>query len=210
MDCGLDALRYEHSEFALKAFRIRAFTIFNISLMLFLGQNVTRINMQMGRTFSFAAWQPNTVNNKTPHINAPFHGHAYVADFISSKGTLQVSRLHSPATHVSAYAGYHGGNLAKVAVTNLMFWQQGLTEKRPSASVTLDLGLGPEVKQVTVRKLWGPDSVALEDVSWAGQTWPYNTTGMPVVVRNDTETVDVKSGKILVDISASTVVLVTW
>jgi hypothetical protein len=166
--------------------------------------------MQMGRTFTFAAWQPNTVNNVLPHLHAPFHGHVFVADFISAKGKLRVARLDSPSLDVSAYGGYHSGQLAKVALLNLEFWKQGSSAQRPNTTVRLDLGLDSTVKQAKVRKLWGPDSVALDGVTWAGTTWPYNATGMPVVVRNDTETVDVKNGKVVVDIEATGAVLVDW
>ncbi|KAH8883281.1 hypothetical protein GQ53DRAFT_830706 [Thozetella sp. PMI_491] len=186
-------------------------TVWTVDWMLYaMSMNVKRINMQMGRTFTFAAWQPNEVNNVLPHLHAPFHGHVFVANFISARGQLQVARLNSPSSDVSAYAGYHGGQLAKVALLNLEFWKQGSSSKRPTMSVTIDLGLDSDVKQATVRKLWGLDSVALDGVTWAGTTWPYNATGMPVVVRNDTETVDVKNGKVLVTIEATTAVLVDW
>jgi len=180
---------------------------------MFSNKNVDRINMQMGRTFPFAAWQPNQVGSKPPHLHAPFFGHVLVADFISREGQLQVLPLSSPLTHVSAYAGYHSGKLAKVAIVNLEFWKENQPPRRPSVSVTLDLKLGAQVKEATVRKLHGPDSVALKNVTWAGKSWPYdgtNNSGTPVIVRKDTETVPVKDGKIVVAVEASGAVLVTW
>ncbi|KAF3761202.1 family 79 glycoside hydrolase [Cryphonectria parasitica EP155] len=151
--------------------------------------NVTRINMQMGRIFGFAAWQPNQLQDAPPHLKGGFYGHVFVADFISNQGSLRVIELPQPSgnKNISAYARFHHGTLTKVALINQELWL-GSSNRPRASNVSLNLeALGPDVPaRVKVQKLWGPSANTLTNISWAGLDWPFNNItggGTPVKKR---------------------------
>ena len=171
----------------------------------------------MGLEFVFAAWQPNQLPDSPPHLNGGFYGHVFVADFISNKGRLQVAELPQSAKNknISAYAGFHDGEVAKIALINQELWLESSSGSR-ATNVSLNLqALGDNVPdQVKVEKLWGPSGDAMNNISWAGLDWPFNETtgggGTPVRVRNDTEYLSVHNGSVKVPLDKTSAALITW
>ncbi|KAK7702699.1 hypothetical protein SLS57_011250 [Botryosphaeria dothidea] len=174
---------------------------------------VTRVNMQLGSRFPFSPWLGATtlINNQTlpPQTLGSFYGNVFVADFIGTDGRLRVAELPVDDEHVSAYAGYSGDGLAKVALVNLELWRQSYGTERPSANVTLE-GLDG-VKAVRVQKLTGPDGGSqAKDITWAGTQWTAESNGLPVTVEDDSDMRDVDSGTVEISVQASEAVLVSF
>ena len=167
--------------------------------------------MQMGRSFPFAAWQPVTIKGTRAHVLGGWYGHVLVADFIGSDTTcaLQVKELGSDNKHVTAYAGYSNGTLAKVVLLNQQLWLQTSNTTRPCETVNLALP-GLSGQNVTVKKLTGPSGGALRNITYAGLDWPLRTKGIEVLVKNDTETMQVEDESLSLDIEATQALLLSW
>ena len=164
--------------------------------------------MQQGLGFGYAAWTP-TVNPTTgsgPHVSAPYYALVMVADFIGNATDLQVIPVVQQE-NLSAYAGYESGSFSKMAIINLNEWNSTTPTARPVQK--LDLTLPSDVMSVKVEKLTGPGASAMDNVTWAGTMWSYETMGMPVHVRNDTETLQVTGGKVTVKVQASEALMLT-
>ena len=169
--------------------------------------------MQQGRHFAFAAWQP--VENP-PYTQGGFYGHVFIADFIGNNVStaLRVKELKTGDESITAYAGFHDNELAKIALTNQQLWTKndslGAQKQRPSKMVHLDLGLSNAVRQVALRKLTGPFGDSLSNITWAGQDWTAESKGKPTPVNQTTQMVPVTNGSISVEIFATEALLITW
>ncbi|KAK7531189.1 hypothetical protein IWX49DRAFT_353871 [Phyllosticta citricarpa] len=184
---------------------------------------VKQASMQLGIDYPFSGFQPATVNassspyasptNNTDHparVLGGFYGDIFVADFIGRDGELRVAQLVTTSEDVTAYAGYSGDALRKVALVDLLLWNGTTVQgQRPSQTVSLE-GLGDGVKSVRVQRLTGPSGNALAtEISWAGQQWLTEGNGLPSTTRNDTLTLSVEGGAVDVEIKASEALLVT-
>jgi hypothetical protein len=134
-----------------------------------------------------------------------------VADFIGANvsNSLRVSELSTGHANISAYAGYHAGKLAKVALTNQLLWLSSSGKPRPSDSIQLKLP-GVTAKEVIVRKLTGPSGDSLTNITFAGLDWPYSNQGMEVLVQNNTATVSIEDGVFNIAIQATEALLISW
>ena len=111
---------------------------------------------------------------------------------------------------MTAYAFYSGPSLSKVALVNLDFWDGA--GDRPEMEVDL-AGLAPGRAQAEVKRLTAPKgSLDLEGTSWAGETWTWESNGMPVKAGdgNGTESVQIEGGKAKVKVGATEAVLVSF
>ncbi|KKY20831.1 putative glycoside hydrolase family 79 protein [Phaeomoniella chlamydospora] len=108
--------------------------LWTVDWMLYcMSMNMTRVNMQLGVWFPFTAWTPIEYLGKPPHILGSFYGNLFIADFINKVGNLRVHQFKeaipiSEREKISAYAGYHHGELSKIVILNLEFWNQTVTE----------------------------------------------------------------------------------
>ncbi|KAK7539301.1 uncharacterized protein J3D65DRAFT_618158 [Phyllosticta citribraziliensis] len=184
---------------------------------------IRQVSMQLGIDYPFAGFQPATVNassspyasptNNTDHparVLGGFYGDVFVADFIGRDGELRVAELATANENITAYAGYSGDALRKIALVDLSLWNGTAAQgERPSQTVTLQ-GLGDATERVMVQRLTGPGGMALAtEISWAGQQWLTEGNGRPSTTRNDTLTIDVGGGVVDVEIMASEALLVT-
>lgn len=168
---------------------------------------IHRVSMQLGTGFKIAAWQP--VNGKAVHGN--FYGLAAGADFIGSAGNLKIQPLDLTShPNVVGYAGYNGGELSKVAVLNLNFWNgEEESGKRGQRDINLT-DLPDEVKRVRVSRLTGANATAEEGITWAGKRWTAENDGKEYQDGEKPVTLDVKNNSPVgnVTVQASEAILV--
>ena len=175
---------------------------------------VAGVNMQLGNDYGIAAWQPVDTPNKPAQVHGNFYGHVFVADFIGTKGDLQVAALEElPSArhpHFVGYAGYNSGKLSKVAILNMLFWDTDSTDHRPSQNLTVVVGR--DIDQVRVDRLASSLGATAfqQNITWADQRWTKETNGMPVNAGNSTAVRQVKNGTVEdVNINASEGILLT-
>ncbi|GME22790.1 Glycoside hydrolase family 79 protein [Neofusicoccum parvum] len=168
---------------------------------------IHRVSMQLGTGFKIAAWQP--INGKAVHGN--FYGLAAGADFIGSAGNLKIQPLDLTGhPNVVGYAGYNGGELSKVAVLNLNFWNgEEESGKRGQRDINLT-DLPDEVKRVRVSRLTGANATAEEGITWAGKRWTAENDGKEYQDGEKPVTLDVKNNSPVgnVTVKASEAILV--
>ena len=186
--------------------------LWNVDWMLYaMTIDVKRINMQLGRSFPFAAWQPIDNNGRKAQVLGQFYGHVFIADFIGKEGGLRVSQIDTDHKNIVAYAGYHGGKLSKVAIANLNLWAPNQTpnQTRPQRNVTLS-GLPDSAKKVRVKRLTGPDATTHQDITWAGNRWTFESNGKPEKVNDNGDVVrDVgNNGSVTLNLASSQAILV--
>ncbi|CAM1507950.1 Fc.00g047980.m01.CDS01 [Cosmosporella sp. VM-42] len=172
--------------------------------------NITGVNMQQGSHMAFAEWVPSS-------LQGGWYGHVFVTDFIGNdtSNQLQVKELktirkQSGNPHLVGYAGFEHGNLAKVALLNLQRWGGKPEGPRPSAEVSLELTGVPDGTAATIRRLTGPNSIALSNITWAGLDWPRSKDGAETKVKDNTVTKKVRNGKLDVVVNATEAILVSW
>ena len=171
---------------------------------------MTRVHMQQGTGFGYAAWQPvprNGTEQYAPHVRAPYYGIAFVADFIGTTTNVRIKNIDLQNQELSAYAGYQSGVLAKAAVINLVEWNATETTTRPVQTLTLDVP--KTVASVKVQRLTGPGASSYDNVTWGGVEWTYANMGKGVQVVNDTQTVNVTNGVVGLSVNASEAILIT-
>ena len=133
-------------------------------------------------------------------------------DFVGGSTSLQVSHIDLADAHLSAYAGYEHGKLAKVAIINMNAWNATQTGTRPVEEFGVPVPTG--VKGVTVQFLtapgadsWAPD----RGISWAGRQWRWDTNlGEGFQAVKNTITVNVIDGIATVSVKDSEAIVVSW
>jgi len=170
--------------------------------------------MQLVKEAPFAAWLPiQFAGQGPPHVQGSWYGEVLVAEFIGSdkNSALQIAELATGDADLSAYAGYHGGKLDRVAITNQKMWRSSAGGgDRPSRVIEVEVGGVADGTQITVKRLTGPSGDALNGMTYGGLDWPYEKKGMEVQVKNDTEVVKVSKGAVNVTIQATEAVLLSW
>lgn len=182
-----------------------------VSLWLtFILQNVTRVNMQLGKIFGYVAWHPVAFDGILPEVRAPYYGHLFVADFIGSTHDFRIKELDLGDDLVASYAGYEHNQLKRVAIINFNVWNEG-DGPRPSKEFELEVPRG--IHQVRVEKLTSPGGTSANNTYyWAGQTWTYETNGIGQLVAVSANagptTVAVRGGRVPLAVGASEAVMV--
>lgn len=159
----------------------------------------------------FADWTP-------AGIQAGWYGHVMVADFIGNdtKNELRVKELKTLADntgnpHLSGYGGYEHGKLSKVVFVNLRSWNGDRDGPRPTTKLNLRLPFLENGKKITIRRLTGPSTESLNNITWAGLDWPKSQDGKEIKVKEDSEEHTLCcGGTAKVTIGATEAILVTW
>ena len=137
-----------------------------------------------------------------------------MADTLGSNTSIETRAVeldtNSTTTGVTAYAIYHGSDLAKMAVLNLDFWiPSDGQSSRPYKDV--EISVPKRVNgSVKVERLGGADSFDQDTVTWAGERWTYAHQGVAERIMNDTQMLQVQDSKISVRINATEAVLVSF
>lgn len=186
-------------------------------LLYTMSAGVSRVNMQQTTKATFSAWKP--IDQKIGDTNHPaqvfggWYGHVFVADVIGAakKGKLQVTQSKvdgqkDEAGDVVAYSMYHDGNLAQIALLNEDYWTKNESYKRPSRDVTINDLHG--VRKVKVQSLTGPSGDAMDNITWAGQSWSKASNGLP---KGDVKSkdYDVKNNSVKISIASTEALLLT-
>ncbi|MCJ1327330.1 hypothetical protein MMC10_003998 [Thelotrema lepadinum] len=174
---------------------------------------VKGLSNQLGLQWDFSPWTANvTANEGTVHPT--YYGIVFAADALGSNASLPTTirqlNTTSENTKMTAYALYHGTRLSKVAIVNLDFWDG--TGQRPEMEIGIG-GLPSGVERAKVKKLTADGgSLDLEGVRWGGESWSWESGGMPVKVGdvNGTESVQVDVGKVKLKVGATEAVLVSF
>lgn len=162
--------------------------------------------MQLGITFD-CAWGPASPKSSQMVVRAPYYAHAFVADFIGTATHFRIRELDVGHDLLSAYAGYVGGRLKRVAIINFDVWKPS-DGKRPSRFV--NLLVAPGVIAVNIRKLTAAGGATAEgNFTWAGETWTGENNGKSQLVGSESSTVEVVNGTAQLKIEASQAVMVT-
>lgn len=177
--------------------------------------NVTRINMQLGISMSYAAWHPIHAGKWKRAVRGPFYAHVFIADTIGRSSDTRVSELPgASAKHHSAYAIYNSGTLQRIAIVNMERYLTPSSESDPPTTAqrphrTYQLNLPNDVNRATVHKLSAPNTEALSGITYGGKQWLIGNEGKESDADiDDTVTKSPKNGSVLVDVQASQAVLV--
>jgi hypothetical protein len=141
-----------------------------------------------------------------PHVRAPYYGLVFIAEFIGTAPNLQVKNIDLKSDMLSAYAGYHSGNLAKVAVVNFAQWNETNTIPRPVQNFRI--GGFTDGQKVSVNKLTGPGASSFNGTNFGGVEWTWENQGMPSMAKNLTEIIPVVNGAVKLSLQASEAALV--
>ncbi|KIX04936.1 uncharacterized protein Z518_05807 [Rhinocladiella mackenziei CBS 650.93] len=146
---------------------------------------VNKINSQSGVVFDFSLWSVNFSTPSQPRndsVLAPFYGQIFAAEFIGSRGSVQVKELELKGVEsdvLSAYGSYESGKLAKVAVVNMQFWSgksdcssSQSSSSRPVQNVVISVPANVKSAQFkTLTSPCGADAYANEGITWGGMSW---------------------------------------
>jgi hypothetical protein len=124
----------------------------------------------MATPFYYSMWQPVAYNNTPASVYPTYYSLLFIADLagdILAPTILELSAFESST--LAAYAIYNGNILSKIAVLNLEFYNDTMTE-RPTQAIDVSAVLG---KSLCVTRLTGPLTIttSVENVTWAGQTY---------------------------------------
>lgn len=189
--------------------------LWQVDVYLYLmAMGVDRIHFQQmfAPTYQQNMWLPVEYLGVAPHVAANFYSQPFVGDFIGSSGKTTMKQLDiSPAQEsVSAYAAFESGVPRRVAVVNMDYWDQSISNgTRPGLSIDLSVPTG--VTTVTVEQLNSPTGAGADDttITYAGSQWTYESLGKEVKgVRHDSQTLDVVNGLVTITVDSSSAVLV--
>lgn len=165
-------------------------------------------------------WLPVASAGYEPSVYANYYSQPFVADFIGTSGNTTVQQLavtvQSSADagtydNTAAYGAFEGGELRRVAIANLEYWNatSSGTDRRKSS---VDLSVPDGVTQVHVDRLGSPKGAGADasTITYAGSQWTYASGGEEVTgVRTDSTTVTVTDGIATVHVWDSEAILVT-
>ncbi|KAJ7731670.1 hypothetical protein DFH07DRAFT_755558 [Mycena maculata] len=140
---------------------------------------INRVSMQQVTNTNFSAWQPVTTPGVPKAMRGNWYGFVYAADFIGSGGNFQVQPLpiHTSHPNIVSYAGYNLGQLTKLAMLDMEFWNGVNDTGRPAVNIEL-ADLDANITGVRVSRLTAPGgSKELENISWAGRQWSADNDG---------------------------------
>ncbi|KAK5164063.1 uncharacterized protein LTR77_010154 [Saxophila tyrrhenica] len=170
---------------------------------------IARINWQQIMHSGYDMWLPVDSGNYTRTVYSNFYAMPFVADFIGkSGGATRAAQLETEQENIVAYAAFVRDKPKRVAIVNFDFWDQG-DGARPSTTFTLEVPSG--VKKVKVEVLSSPEGAHAsgDSMTYAGSQWTSESEGKEVEgVRDDSQTLKVKKGKVDVEVFNSQAVLV--
>lgn len=180
---------------------------------------VTRINMQLGITMSYAAWHPVHAGHWQRAVRGPFYAHVFVADAISRDSSTTVHELaNADDEYHSVYGIYNSGHLHRIAIVNLERYvsqspgalsRSIVEESTPRPAQSYKLNLTNAVDSITIHKLSAPDAEALSGISYDGKQWLIENDGKASnAAKDDTVTMTVDNGIVSVAVDASQAVLI--
>jgi Glycosyl hydrolase family 79 C-terminal beta domain len=157
-------------------------------------QGIQRLHFHEGTNYRYVAWQPITTSKGTIGTRAPFYGHAAITAILGNilDSTVRVQALTFPdaAQHSTdaAYAIYHSGKLARVAVVNLREYNYTVPTPGGRSAVQYRFNVPSATSgHVPIQRLSANGSDALTGVSWNGLSYNYELKqGMPVRLNNVT------------------------
>lgn len=122
----------------------------------------------------------------------------------------RVAQLSVDGNNIAAYAAYDNNTPRRIAIVNMNYWNQ-TTSTSTRGSITLDIGVPSNLKQVAVYHLNSPmgAGATADTITYGGSQWTYDSIGKEVKgVREDTEIVSVVNGIASVTVASSEAVLV--
>lgn len=190
--------------------------LWTVDMMLYaMSQNISRINMQQGVEMGFAAWHPIKAGKYAASVTAPFYAQVFVADVIGKENNTRIVELKTTEEgngfqeFAAAYAIYNSGGLSKIAIVNLQrYVANGTDSVRPQRTFKLNK-LPSLVQGATIKKLSGPGSEALNNVSYGGKQWLVENHGKETTASDD-DTVhrDITGNSLTLQVDDSQAVLV--
>ena len=195
----------QENDFNLEA--VLGSAIWTVDFLLYaLSIGVARVGLQQITGSAYDGWQPTPYNTTLYGLEPaatlpPYYGYLFVADFIGTADNLTATNIDLGSERASAYAGYEGGALSKLALINTDYWLSDWGIPRPNT--TFSLTLPSTVTKVTVEKLLGPGGAGSRDnITWAGQDYGFANGGKATHVADTTETISVTDGQLNVDVPA--------
>lgn len=170
--------------------------------------NITRINMQLGVSMSYVAWDPIRYGHWRRAVRGPFYAHIFMADAIGQAHKTRVHELPGAAAKQhSAYSIYNSGILQRIAVLNMERLVSSPSTNR--AHRTYKLNLDHDVKRITIHKLSAFDVEAQSNFSYAGKQYLIENEGKESNAKvDDTVTKPVNNASVVVSVDAAQAVLV--
>ncbi|KAK2589849.1 hypothetical protein QQS21_012471 [Conoideocrella luteorostrata] len=174
-------------------------------LMYTMTLNVSRVHMQLGQVFGYAAWHPVTIGDISPQVRSPYYGHLFAADFIGKSNAFRVKELDTGDDLSAVYAGYDAGVLNKMAIINFDVWRGD--GSRPTRSFKIQIPAG--VKSVQVRTLTSAGGATTSgSFSWAGQTWTHQNNGVASPEHPSSVSIKAVDGFVNIAVGASEAALI--
>ena len=175
---------------------------------------IAGISNQVGKAnWSFAPFESSPSQEVPTAVRPTWYGVVAAVDFLGSATSQasRVSQLSIPgAPNMTAYASFQGDDLSSIALLNLQLWVQSTDPKTERPSVTVQLtDLPSTVQSVHVKRLTGPGSLALDGVTWGGESWTYQSDGKAVQTGPGAETLQVKQGVVKVVVGATEAVVLS-
>ncbi|KAL3444834.1 hypothetical protein BJX65DRAFT_310424 [Aspergillus insuetus] len=156
-------------------------------------QNIRRSHMHQGTNYRYSSWQPVETNDTTLGTKAPYYGNVMVAAMLRGEDNVQVANIPLDKDTEAAYAVYVNGNLARIAVINMVEFNyttpnahSDQTPARPVSKYSFRLSSSAPPR-ISVQRLMANGSNAVSGITWDG--WSYNyelDKGKPVRLHNVT------------------------
>ena len=193
-----------YNNFTLEAVLTSA--LWTVDWMLYaMSIGVDRVSMQQITGGGYSGWNP--INYDSPYetvpagVHSPYYGYLFVADFIGNTGTSRMTNIDLNREILAAYAAYENDTLSRVALVNLEYWLSNSSTPRPNTTVSLSLP--SDATSVQVSTLTGPDSQAMQNITYAGIKYTYESLGKPMVVGQETFEYAVQNGSVNLTVPAS-------
>jgi hypothetical protein len=152
-------------------------------------QGIRRQHMHQGTDYRYASWQPIQTEKTTVGTKPPYYGNIFVAEMVRGGADVQIVNLALPQEQEAAYAAYVNGQLARIAVVNLVeynYTDSDPTAHRPSATYSFQLPSSGS-KSLSVQRLMANGSNAVTGITWDGYSYNYELEGgKPVRLHNVT------------------------
>lgn len=169
---------------------------------------IARINWQQIMHSGFDMWLPVDSGDMRKQTFANFYAMPFVGDFIGTGGSTRATQLDTGFENIVAYAAFFDDKPVRVAIVNLNIWDPGDGE-RPSITVTLNVPADSQEVKVDFLSGTGGAHAGASDITYAGSQWTAASEGAEVKgVRNDSQILDIRDGKVNVEVSNSQAVLV--
>lgn len=188
--------------------------LWQVDLQLYsLSIGIKRFNFQQIMHSGFDLWLPQASGDSEAQVFPSFYAQPFVGDFVGNSGVAQVAAVDvaGDATgNVAGYVAFEDGAPVRLAIVNLDYWNStSSTTARTAANVTV--AVPSSVTSVTVDKLSSPmgAGAGADTITYAGSQWTYQSLGLEVTgVREDSDTLTVTDGQVIVAVNQSSAVLV--